>query len=83
LFERFEIILNYEFTNLCELRVQKPQRGVILVIKADPSVFLAPEGRNIGSKSQITVKLRPSGAVKGFQLLFVTDIMHLWCVLNP
>jgi hypothetical protein len=32
------------------LRVQKPQRGVILVIKADPSVFLAPEERNIGSK---------------------------------
>jgi hypothetical protein len=48
------------------LRVQKPQRGVILVIKANPSVFLAPEGRNIGRKSQKTVKLRPSGAIKVF-----------------
>jgi hypothetical protein len=43
----------------------------------------APEGRNIGSKSQQTVELRPSGAIKVFKLLFVTDIMHLWCVLNP
>jgi hypothetical protein len=36
---------------LRELRVQKPQRGKILVNQLNPSVFLAPAGRNIGSKS--------------------------------
>jgi hypothetical protein len=49
---------------------------VIWVKKIGPSVFLAPE--------LVLIKVgTSSGAKKGSYLSFITDIMHLWCVLNP